>query len=174
MEPRLLAKIGLRLLAVYLMVRGILFLPDLYLLSGSQTSFHAAGLSAYFWYAITILTPVIAGIALWAVSPVVATWMVRINGEPIQAPSVSREDISGIIISLVGVIIAVIAVPPIVYGLINTFVFPKINGLGMEVNISELPYVIASVLQLILGLWLFLGIKFWVRLLRRAREFGLE
>lgn len=173
MEARLLAKILLRLLAIYMIVRGIMLLPDLYFLF-SATQFHSGSLNPYFWSVITVFAPVIAGIILWALSPFIAFWLVGADARQLNVSITPKDNIQEVAISIAGLIIVVLAIPEIVNALIQLFTRSFFNGLHRVFDMGELAWLIASALQLLIGLWLFLGVRFWGRLFRKAREFGLN
>ncbi|HKV96669.1 MAG TPA: hypothetical protein VJR90_04140 [Gammaproteobacteria bacterium] len=173
MEPRLLAKILLRLLAIYLVVRGIMFLPNLYIVR-SAAQFHSDSLNPYLWSVITVLAPIVAGIILWALSPFIASWLVGANDRKLNVSMMSSDNIQEIVVGLAGLIIVILAIPEVVNWLIHLFTRSFFNGQHRVFDMDELAWLIASALQLLLGLWLFFGVRFWVRLFRKAREFGLS
>lgn len=173
MEPRLLAKILLRLLAIYLVVRGIMFLPNLYIVR-SAAQFHSDSLNPYLWSVITVLAPIVAGIILWALSPFIASWFVGANDRKLNVSMMSSDNIQEIVVGLAGLIIVILAIPEVVNWLIHLFTRSFFNSQHRVFDMDELAWLIASALQLLLGLWLFFGVRFWVRLFRKAREFGLS
>ena len=173
MEARVLAKILLRLLAIYMIVRGIMLLPDLYFVS-SATQFHSGSLNPYFWFVITVFAPVIAGVILWAISPFIASWLVGADARQLNVSITPKDSIQEVVIGIAGLIIVILAIPEVVNALIQLFTRSFFNGLHRVFDIGELAWLIASALQLLLGLWLFFGVRFWGNLFRKVREFGLS
>ena len=173
MESRLLAKILLRLLAIYLVVRGIMFLPNLYIVFSAE-QFHSGSLNPYLWSVITVLVPIIIGVILWAASPFIASWLVGTDDQQLNVSMTPKVNIQEIIIGIAGLIIVMLAIPEVVNWLIQLFAHSFFNGLHRVFHMDDLAWLIASALQLLLGLWLFLGVRFWGRLFRKAREFGLS
>lgn len=174
MDSKLLAKIVLRLLAVYLMARGILVLPNLYLIPGISSNLYEVHLNPYFWLIVPIIAPIIAGLVLWVVAPLVANWMTGSGNSSEQALLLSSDDLQVSAIVIAGLIIAIIAIPHIAAWLVQLFANPHSIGVNRVFDPNVLAFFVASVLEFALGLLLIFGVKFWVRLLRWAREFGLK
>ena len=84
------------------------------------------------------------------------------------------DNIQEIVIGIAGLIIVILAIPEVINWLIQLFTHSFFNGQHRVFDMDELAWLIASALQLLLGLWLFLGVRFWARLFRKAREFGLS
>ncbi|MGB9429910.1 MAG: hypothetical protein WCC11_08580 [Gammaproteobacteria bacterium] len=174
MESKLFAKIVLRLLAVYLIARGIIFLPDFYMLQGQPSGVFWTITNPNLWLVIPVLAPTISGIVLWVIAPMIANWMIGVDNTHVQIPSLLQNDLQAIAIVTAGLIIVIIAVPRIADWLIQLFANSYNNGVSRVFDPGVLGFFIASVLLLLFGLLLIFGIRFWVRLLRRIREFGLE
>lgn len=174
MDPRLLAKILLKLLAIYLIVRGIMFLPSFYYVSASFAQLRSSGLNPYLLYAMPVVAPIVAGIILWMISPFISSRIVGTGEDQLSVSGVPKDNIQEISIGVAGLIIVIVAIPEVVNLLIQAFAHSFYNGLHRVFDVGELALLIASVLQLLLGLSLFLGVRFWGRLLQSAREFGLS
>lgn len=174
MESRLFTKILLRLLAIYLIVRGIMVLPDFYLIPLSSAQFRSAGLNSYVWFVIPVFVPIVAGIVLWVISPFIASWIVGADDQKLDVPMMLKNNVQEIVIGLAGLVIVIVAIPEVVNLLIRAFAHSFYDGQHRVFNVDGLALLIAAILQLLLGLSLFLGVRFWGRVLQGAREFGLS
>lgn len=173
MEAKLLAKIVLRLLAVYLIARGLMFLPEFFTVPfNSASGQYISGFDPHLLLIMTLAAPIIAGIILWIIASLIANWMVGTGGTKLSS-AFSRE-LQAIAISTAGLIIAIFSIPNIVGWFLRFFENSYYNGIHRIYDPATSAYFIAAILQFLLGLFLILGVRFWVRLLRSARECGLQ
>lgn len=175
MTARLLGKIALRLLAVYLIARGISVLPDVYAIPIQFGDKSSLGFNPYFLFIIPICALLIAGIVLWAMAPLISDWMVGTSVVSTQMSLANVEEIQRVAIGTAGLIIAIIAIPQVVSWLIRTVEdLYLLKTQQIIFGSHNWAYLVAALLQLLLGLLLIFGTRSLARLLRRAREFGLE
>lgn len=165
MDARLLTKIALRVLAVFMVATGIMGLPQLAMMDmRSDVVVSALLLIA----AIMITMPLLIGPILWVLAPRLAGWIVGKGDAVPAAGSVAAADIQAIAFVTLGLIIAIQAgsyVIGVIYVLMTSDIPTSLT------NNYVLP---AQIAKLILGLALVFGAKGFTRFLRRFREFGLK
>lgn len=170
MDAKLLAKIALRVLAVYIIARGIMELPGL-LTVRMYTGDAQFGGADFLWIFAAIISPLIIGLCLWFLAPRAAYWVVG-SGEKADLPmAVSGATLLAVAFISIGVAFVVQSLPNVL-GFIYASQEPSNAALGPSVFYSR--YFLSEVIRLLLGLLLMVGSKNLVRLFRRFREFGLD
>lgn len=165
MDARLLTKIALRVLAVFMVATGIMGLPQLAVMDMQSDVVVSALLLAA---VVMTSMPLLIGLILWALAPRVAGWIVgKSDTAPATSP-VTAADIQAIAFVTLGLILAIQAGSYLI-------------GVVIMLMASDVPtslrnsYVVpAEVAKLILGLALVFGAKGFTRFLRWFREFGLK
>ena len=142
MNTKRLAFIGLRLIGVYLMAQGITMLPEL--ATATATFGQTQGAGNFYWTMLagTFIWLVI-GAVIWSTAPWLSTWVAPPDtAEPL---SVSSGDLVQGAIGVVGIAIAVLALPAIL-----GFIYTLISGpLQDNVNRSESLYFLGYRLVLV-------------------------
>jgi len=167
MEPKTLAQILLRVLAVYLMAKGILYLPELATVASATKSFSGAFPNIGI-LSLVVIAPLVFGLGLWAASPKIAGLMVaQSNSGETNSPA-TLPQIQSAILATVGLLLVFLTLPSIV-----TIAFQILEESEHSVVIPTA--VLAShIARLVLGILLIVGAGALVRLVNKAREFGLE
>ncbi|MDN5865353.1 MAG: hypothetical protein L0I62_09110 [Gammaproteobacteria bacterium] len=159
MNYRTLALIGLRLLAIWLIVLGISYLPQLGNASFWFTGFYASGQNLSRNLAVhnvvmvgmilTVGVPILLGLLLWAVTP----WLARLLAPSNEAapPTAGTPMLIQGAIGIAGLVIAVTTLPSLIYTLANVL---------YKVSLSHQYAVPGSYTARIpLNLWLTLAIR---------------
>lgn len=168
MDARVLAKLALRVFAIYIIAQGILILPGL-LDIAVQAKPSDPILSYPLFLVLATVAPFVTGALLWSLAPRVATWILREAEASIPASPVTSEALQIIAFVTLGAVL-----------LVNTL--PRIVGiLFAAITTKDLGYVIlrgedffTAVGVAVLGLALSLGGAFFTRLVRRLRESGTD
>lgn len=169
MDAKLLAKIALRVLAVYIIAKGIMALPELMELPIYTGDAHYAGPS-FLWIFAAVISPLIIGLFLWLIAPRAAHWIVGDVGKANLSMAVSGATLLTVAFISVGVTFVVLSLPNIL-GLIYISQDPSTARIGPDVFRSR--YFFTETIRLFLGLLLIVGTKNLVRLFTIFREFGL-
>lgn len=169
MDAKLLAKIALRVLAVYMIAKGIMELPALMTVPVYASDAHYAG-PDFLWIFAAVLSPLIIGLGLWFLATRAANWVVG-SGENADVPmEVSGATLLAVAFISIGVVFVVQSLPNVL-GLIYASEEPSNGAQGPSVFYSR--YFLSECIRLILGLVLMAGTRNLVRLFHRFREFGL-
>lgn len=166
MDAKLLAKLALRVLALFMIATGVMALPQIGTLdnqNGSSFSLLAATL------VVMDAGPVLVGIALWFLAPILADWMVGEADSPARAKAVDADTLQTIAFATVGLVVAIQA------GSYLAGIFLTAATLPNDFQAFLHSYIfVAQLVKLVLGLALLVGAQFFSRLLLRLREFGLK
>ena len=173
MEPRSLSQILIRVLSIYLLVKALMLLPELFTVS-HLVGYEEIEKHLYLIYAMTIVLPFVFGIALWFLAPSLSKRMVRglINTQ--ESASFNSEAIQVAIIATVGFLVIVIAIPSMLSLGIQLYESSSLIDGKRVFNTNSLAYFIGQTAKLLLGIALVVGVRTWVRLINLFREFGLE
>lgn len=167
MEPATLSLILLRVLAVYLIAKGILFAPEIVTV-WSGASAYAGKYPNIGLYSFVILTPVIFGLILWLLSPQLAKMIVRGESLKQSVESLSLGNIQAAVLATVGLLIIFVTIPSLISISVQIF------GEGGRSSTAATAHLSAQIAKVGLGVVLVFGANSLVRLIRRIREFGLE
>lgn len=166
MDAKLLAKIALRVVAVFMIAMGIMALPQIAGMNDpSRASFSALTLIIVLMEA----GPVLVGIVLWFLAPILADWMVGDAQPPATAGALDAQTLQAIAFATVGLVVTIQA-------------GAYIAGIGVTAMTSPNDFQVflhsyvfaAQIIKLVLGLALLVGARAFSRLLLRLREFGLK
>lgn len=150
-----------------------MLLPELFTVS------HLAGNDEvekhlYLIYAMTIVFPFVFGIALWFLAPALSERMTSGLEKAYKSPSFQTEALQVAIIATVGFLVIFLAIPSTLSLGIQLFESSALIEGERVFNANSLAYFIGQVAKLLLGIAMVVGVKTWVRLINRFREFGLE
>ena len=167
MEPVTLSLILLRVLSVYLVAKGILFIPEIATV-WSRISTYGSESPGLGLMSLLIVAPLLLGVFLWAMSPRLAKIIVQNEGPREKTGAVSISHIQSAILATVGMILVLVTIPGLVSNAVLFF------GEEGHFSTAASAHFWAQVAKLALGAALVVGSNFFVRLMRRFREFGLE
>ena len=174
MELKLLSKISVRLISLIIMAQGVMQLP---LLKNALSIYPNNQFSSLdvLLIASSFMAPVVVGLILWFLAPVVAKLMIGKNHVKPTIEKPTAFEIQAIAISTAGLIIVVLTLPMLLSNVMQALNEPYFFQEGNEdFALINLTNILASSLKLILGLLLMLGSPFWVRLLQKFRTLGLK
>jgi hypothetical protein len=169
MNPTLFAQILIRVLSVYLIAQAIEVVPQMASFPfASYTETEDSSL-VYWVVALAFVMPLLVGIALWLIAPPLAKAIVgRSAGATPEAP-LTTSTVVGSAISAAGLLVILIYLPSFV----STWV--RYEAAGGTFNADELRiHLFAQGARVCFGAALFAGVRYWVVLIHRFREFGLE
>ncbi|MGH8274578.1 MAG: hypothetical protein ACRES9_10085 [Gammaproteobacteria bacterium] len=156
MNYRVLALIGARLLAIWLVVLGISALPQLAEFWHFWNALAAKNHSGYFWlqsgYVLTVIIPVILGIVLWAFAPWLSRWMAPKGKD--TPPAVAGETLVQGAIAIAGLVLFVNTFPHLIYRIVSLIqaTHSKTPFYGREwVSLAEQIVLLVLALALIVG-----------------------
>ncbi|HEX5313978.1 MAG TPA: hypothetical protein VFX38_03595 [Gammaproteobacteria bacterium] len=121
MNYRILALIGVRLLAIWLIVLGISALPDIQLTwQAAIASHHPSQAWITFGYAmvmLAIVVPLILGVCLWALGP----WLARriTPAEEDAPPDATAPVLVQGAIAIAGLVLAVTTLPGLIFAIVT-------------------------------------------------------
>lgn len=173
MNYRTLAMVGVRLLAVWLIVIGIGALPYIQFTWQTATVYHHPGSPgiavAYTATICAIVVPLILGVCLWALAPRLSRWMAPAEqGAP---PAAAAPILVQGAIAIAGLVIAVNALPNLIYAIVEV-----VREVG---NPSEYPeawmawiMLAERVILVLLALGLILGARRLREWIFRLRTLG--
>jgi hypothetical protein len=161
MKPQELMTLALRVLAVFIASRALIYLADavVFYVAPSQSF---TGLPLSVLAVVALLGPAVAAIVVWWCAPYLARLAARgVTDAPIT--KLNGNVIVGATFVAVGMLIFILALPGLVSSAIRSFGPP-----GLQV----LPMLVGGVLQCLLGIALVLGSRVMSRLLLRLRYAG--
>jgi len=163
MDAKTFAKVGFRILAVYLIVDGIVQIWDYLSLSlGWQTMPINTHMLLVFLFAI--VSPLLAGIILWLLAPSLAGWAAGGVTEERLAVPLSAVALLNVGLIAIGIVFLCLALPNIFMMLYRAY------EPGGYMNRLDTGYFIAEIVRGVLGILLVLGAKFFTRLIYRLRR----
>ncbi|MBT3012976.1 MAG: hypothetical protein KUF77_15430 [Candidatus Thiodiazotropha sp. (ex Lucina aurantia)] len=173
MEPKALSQILIRVLSVYVLVKALMLLPELFtvshLLGNDKDEKHL-----YLIYAITIVFPFVFGIVLWHFAPALSERITSGLVKTKESTSLQTEALQVAIIATVGFLVIFLSIPSTLSLGMQLFETSTLIEGERVFNANSLAYFIGQVAKLLLGVVMVVGVKTWVRLINRFREFGLE
>ena len=175
MNPIVFANIALKVVAVYVITQGIMQLPNIVILlqwHESPTNNNDQILSASAIVA-AILSPLIIGTVLWLISGKLSNFIIK-GLEHSESDSITVSHIQAVAISTIGLILLVLALPELISSITQLFGNMEIINNEKVFDINILSYFIASVIKVILGFSLVVGVSGWAKLLNNIRRLGLK
>jgi hypothetical protein len=165
MDAKLVSKVAIRVLALFLIGIGMMSLPEIAVSNGNQgTSLDVFGMPLLLLEA----GPFLSGIALWFLAPVLADWMVGKAEPSASGPALDAANLQTVAFAIVGLVFSIQAAS---YLLGMLAVCEATPGAFQQFVHSFVLY--AQLARLVFGLTLLFGARFFTQLLRRFREFGL-
>ena len=174
MEPILLAKISIRIVAIYLMAQGIIQVPGIATVLSYPSAQGSTSLQIILAISFAIITPLIFGVFLWVISNKLSTWVVGGSYNTESENELNSAQLQAIAFCTIGLVIMFMTIPSLVGQIIQLYSNPDIFDGDRAFNTIAVSNIVATSLKVFLGLLLVLGTKFWVRLLHNFREFGLH
>lgn len=173
-EPKLLANISIRIVAIYLAAQGIMQVPSIATVLSYGSSQESLNLQVILALSFAILTPLIFGIFMWAISNKLSSWVVGDLSSVESENDLNSAQLQAIAFCTIGVVIMFTTFPILVSQIIQLYSVENIIDGDTAFNTILISNLVATSLKVVLGLLLVLGAKFWVRLLHKFREFGLH
>lgn len=175
MTAKELAVIGIRLLAIFLAIQGVVVLPQIFLPGVNWEGF----LEEFPLYFIGgVGAPFLLGLILWVVAYPVARKMIGIPNQTDRDSCVTGFEIQAMVISTAGFLLVMTTFPSFVSQLVycynSSVVVSDLAGQQRVFVDGMTSALLASSLQLVLGLFLVTHSKLWARLLHWIRNVGLE
>ncbi len=184
MTRREIANLCCRVLAVYVLITGLSFVPSAIASIGIYSS-GGMPVSMWLWYILMIVSypalQIITGAWLWRKSNIVAAWMIEhdLQDSP-DEPDLERRgpnarEMHAIAFSTIGLWLLVTSVPELISTGVAMVVYSNQSmalpeGYAKSWGIESL----AQVVETVLGSYLLLGASGIVKVLRGAKNFGLE
>ncbi|HEV2332033.1 MAG TPA: hypothetical protein VGV16_02635 [Gammaproteobacteria bacterium] len=168
MNARLLGKIGLRILAVYLVGLGFWLLPQYFMFVHDKLPDHSVTANLDYYLEL-IFNPTVFGLILWFLAPRIAKW--SLDKQESAAPaSTDAADWQTVGFTVLGVYFVLVNLPAVLSLLI------VLTGHGLDDQIQQDgayaavgDHLIVSIGRLLLGAVLVLGAGYFTRLFRRFR-----
>lgn len=171
MAPTDLARIAVRLVAIYFLSQGLIQLPGLLVLPRLAETV-MGGTFSQLQVVLASILPLVVGLALWIGAPPIGRLVVGTVDED-ERPATAFE-IQAIAVSTAGLILLFSAVPGLVsYFYIAVVQAPEFGGVR-RYNDGVFGMLLGTGLQVILAVLLILGARFWSRALWRIRTFGVH
>jgi hypothetical protein len=174
MNFRLISKIGIRLLAVYMIATGIMIIPSLVEVAFQEARGVTVTADRSF-YLVAIFSPFVFGLVLWFLAPYAAKWMVFEDKDAIASGPIDTAALQRAAFSVLGVYLVVMNFPvvvEVVVRIIDSSISDKEN-----IDHVQSPWfgygLYTAVLRSLFGLALVLGGDYLMRIIYRIKEFGL-
>jgi hypothetical protein len=163
-----LVGLGVRLFAIWLVVYVLRYIPGVWRFSASAASVGTESTNAVI-VAVTIAILALAA-GLWFFPLTVASKLLPPTAKTDQA-HIPIEQVQSVGFSLLGLWVLTSAVPDSFYWVFMTYQSSRPNSI-LELGSSDYAYVVTTAVELVLGVWLLLGARGLVGLLRWARMAG--
>ena len=167
-----LATIGIRLLAIYVAVQGIVALPGGFNTSLDWTWWVEQVPIYKFIILASLFTPVLFGLLLWAVAEPFSRLVVGSPENELTESAVNLDEMQAVVLSTAGLLIIISQLPMLV-SQVNALYQTSVT-VPEDVRQSIVMGLVPMIIKILLGLLLVTTSNFWVRLLERIRNFGLE
>jgi len=174
MEPTTLAKIAVRVVAIYLVVQGIAQTPGIIPLFTYSSFEGSESVQIMTVLVLVILFPLIVGTFLWLASEKLSRAIVGGGVESDSSSSIDASHIQAVAISTIGLIVLFLALPQLAGSVIQLFGSSNIIDGERVFNATAISYLVINSMELLLGLCLVVGANFWVKVLNNFREAGLR
>lgn len=171
MHTRELAAIGLRLIAFYLVARGIVVLAQSapYLVAGApasgQTIWHAV-------VAVQIIAPLLFGALIWVGAPWLASVLVRDRTSHLDMGGLSAESVAATAFGVAGVVILVYSLPQLMVSCVTAWELSRQDGVASTIQ-SPWLQLTAMAMRCVLAFGLAVGARRIGRWIIAARSAGL-
>ncbi|MDR3601136.1 MAG: hypothetical protein P4L49_11755 [Desulfosporosinus sp.] len=124
---------------------------------------------------VSMAFPVVVGILLWIFSAKLAGFMVKTPEDQdaeMMSATFDLESVQILAFTIIGVLLIVNAVPSLIPALTVYAVLP-VHNVG-QVGLESLSRLVDSAIRIILGLWLVLGSKGLVNLMKKIKTAGVR
>jgi hypothetical protein len=160
--------LAVRLLALYLIVQGISYLPVVAQLWRPENEYMRA---SRVWSSVVMTAPIVLGLVMFVSSRVIAHWILPSEGVP-DDPTAGVATYQSVAIGTFGLFLIAFAIPQ----LWSAILVLKENSIGVRrpKSFYEDPYVVGELVSLVLGVVLLTGARYWARLVARFRDLGYE
>lgn len=175
MDAKSLSTLGIRLLAIYLIVTEMTDIPKYLRLIYDWVGPNSSASANWGFYLTGILSPFVVGAVLWFLAPHLAKWVL---GKPKDTSISDGADVASLqtaAFSVLGIYFVAQNLPILIYLIADALGFvpgsniPLANGQ----TIWGSDWFYGALLRTLFGAALVLGSGFFTRLFRRFREFGL-
>lgn len=173
MSKREIASLAIKLIGVFLVITCLGYLPMFFLSLGGL--FDGSGFWAQILLVLGSLASLVFGIMVIVFSDKIAAWLIREDNVCVATGvgAMTKDDVMLIAFTCIGLYIAVTAFPQLLYALSNFIRFPvfeRQNFSGGFRSARSLTALIAPIVKLCLGVWLFVGSRGVVRLWHKIRS----
>lgn len=173
MNPRTLATVAVKILAIYLITQGIMEVTKTVTLYSAAQSSIEIDKSIVVFFTSAIFIPLLAGVALWFASGTLSKLILK-NTPDSESPSMPFSDVHAAVISTIGLFVVVDTVPQLARATVQLFGEMDIVNNKEVYNSGLLAMFSAICVQIALGVSLMLGASGWVNLLYKFRGLGLK
>ena len=174
MQATLLAKISIRIVAIYLVAQGVLQSTSISSVFLNSLSADVTLAKISLLYIVMILFPLLFGLALWLVADKLAALIVgKAGGEALSVP-VKSHQLQSVALGTVGLVMMFTALPSFLQQLIYIYSNTNVIDDVRAFNPGMLAQLVGTSLNLLSGLLLVLGARFWSSLLHKVKGFGLS
>jgi hypothetical protein len=169
MNAKSLSKIALRVLAVFFIFEGIGNLP---MLARSISSYGSSVNVEWFpfWESAVLVAPILLGIVVWVLAGTITAWMIDHNDTGESTRPIDASTLQAIALVTLGIFFIIQCIPNIAGALYVALAAPANQP---QTPLLHNGYLLEEALKLILAIVLVLGARFFTKLFRRLREFGL-
>jgi hypothetical protein len=159
---------------MFVIAQGIMQLPTMYMVfmqSGGSQSLSGVEAGAVI---AAITAPMAIGLILWFSARTIASWIIgAARSEPSADPATATQ-LQAVAISTAGLVIVFLSLPGFISLIIQTIGGSYVSEGGREFDINTISYLAASGLKVLFGVLLVVGVRFWVVVLHKFQNFGLE
>lgn len=173
MNPTLISKIAVRILALYLIAMGITNVGGQLAFFLSTGGIESSENNLKNVSIIFAAIPIIVGIASFLLSNSVAK-LVAGKDYPDNSKELTTLGLQSILFATLGVYFIISTLPILAQQLFAYFQTTSVMNEQVYRQASLLPPIVASAIEIFLGLVLVLGSRFFSKLLYNFKEFGLD
>lgn len=167
MTKREIASLAIKLMGIFILLRSISYAPMIF-----GNAFQVgAGLLATVMYIFMCIIALAWGVFIIVFSDRIAKWLIK-DDHPIELPgSVRKEDVMVVVFTCIGLYLIVTAIPSLIVYFSNFLMFHKArSGVSYSGGFHDAFRLIAPVVQIGLGIWLFAGSRGLVKLWQKIRS----
>jgi len=172
MQATILAKIAIRIVAIYLVTQGVLNATGLASVFTSPFSKEVTTGQLSIVLLIHFLVPLLFGLFLWLLSNKLASLIVG-NSNVDLSTTINTRQLQSIALSSVGLVVIFTTLPDLVNLLMTTFSSSnKVDDVTI-ISPGAIAHLVGLSLKVLFGLLLIFGARFWSGLLHSLKGFGL-
>ena len=155
MNPIQLSHIGLRLLAIYLVIQSIGNIPGAYATLSTISSMQEIDIFLSVSFISTLIVPLVFGVILWFITPRLSSFLIS---EKSDKEAFSIHQLQSSALSIIGVYLLAVTIPPAIsvnYLLLQgSEVINNYNKSLSDIVINAITIDLKIVFALIFGYWL--------------------